>query len=64
MNLETALTDYFSKTIGTLIGVLVENKVIDKAKAMELIDIITEGVDDISNSFKVKKSTLDSETES
>jgi len=62
MTLEQAIIDYFSKLTGTLVGILTEQKILSKDKAVELIGIIGSGIDEITNEFKLKKSTLDSES--
>jgi len=63
MTREQAITDYFSKIVGTLIGELSINKVLTDEKARELINIIGDGAKEITDGYKVEKSTLDSEVQ-
>lgn len=63
MTREQAITDYFSKIVGTLIGELSINKVLTDEKARELINIIGDGAKEITDGYKVEKSILDSEVQ-
>ena len=59
MKLEAAITDYFSKVIGTLISIIHNNKILDKKQSEELINIISEGIDNISKMYCIEKSVVD-----
>ena len=60
MTLEEAIIDYFTKITGTLVSIFTEKGSLSVDEGLELIQIISAGINEIESKFKLQKSTLDS----
>lgn len=61
MKQDEAVVNYLSNVIGTLVGEFNIRKILKDNEAKELIEIITDGVNEITKYFNLKNFNLDSE---